>query len=407
MPIDTSIYNNIQQPKIQNPFEIAQGAAQIQGLQQQNRLADLTYGQQLQDVQSQNALASLLTQGKTGNDVIQGMAARGYGKQALNYGKTYLDQQKTQADIGHVNAQTNQASATAQSKQVDTAKTVNGLMGSAFYAISQNPTYENSVTVMNDLKSKLPPEIAAKIDVTKIPQDPEIIKRDAMTHYLSSIDADKQMQNQTSIANNAANNATTRRGQDMTNARAREATAATMSKPFEVTGADGNPVLVQQDKQGNITPVQGYSPKASDKPLTDGQSKALLFGSRMREADKILGSLAKEGTETSVPGSRAPIIGGIINSLSSDNKQMLDQAKRDFINATLRRESGAVISDGEFANGDKQYFPQIGDSEKVKAQKAANRQLAMRGVLMEVPAKQRDSQQAQPVTKSGATVSNW
>ena len=64
---------------------------------------------------------------------------------------------------------------------------------------------------------------------------------------------------------------------------------------------------------------------------------------------------------------------------------MLDQAKRDFTNAVLRRESGAAIAQSEFDSADKQYFPQIGDSDKVIAQKARARQIAIQGVLAEVP----------------------
>ena len=203
-------------------------------------------------------------------------------------------------------------------------------------------------------------------------------------------------QNTAQIA--AANRGVTIRGQNLTDARSRESTAATLSKPFEVTGADGNPVLVQQDKQGNITPVQGYKPKGgAEKPLNDTQSKALLFGSRMREADKVLESLAKAGTTTSVPGSRSGYgVGPVVTALSSAPKQQIDQAKRDFVNAVLRRESGAVIADSEFDNADKQYFPQIGDSKEVIAQKARNRKLAIDGILQEVPENRRNSLQPTP-----------
>lgn len=71
----------------------------------------------------------------------------------------------------------------------------------------------------------------------------------------------------------------------LADSRAREATQATMSKPFEVTGADGQPVLVQQDKQGNIRPVQGYGPKpqapnaAQQKELMSiNQQRSILNG---------------------------------------------------------------------------------------------------------------------------------
>jgi hypothetical protein len=128
----------------------------------------------------------------------------------------------------------------------------------------------------------------------------------------------------------------------------------------------------------------------ADKPLNDTQSKALLFGSRMKAANDIFDKLEKLGTTTSTIGSNLPFLGTAINAMSSSDKQELNQGKRDFINAVLRRESGAAIASSEFDNGEKQYFPQIGDSVSVIQQKKANRDLAMRGVLAEVPEKHRN-----------------
>jgi hypothetical protein len=128
-------------------------------------------------------------------------------------------------------------------------------------------------------------------------------------------------------------------------------------------------------------PLQGFQ-----KPLNDVQSKALLFGTRMQESDKVINDLNRQGKSFSTPGANAGFgIGGIVNMVNSESAQMLDQAKRDFINATLRRESGAAIAESEFTNAEKQYFPQIGDSPKVIEQKARNRALAAQGVLAEVP----------------------
>lgn len=133
--------------------------------------------------------------------------------------------------------------------------------------------------------------------------------------------------------------------------------------------------------QGAIVPLQGFQ-----KPLNDVQSKALLFGTRMQESDKVINDLNRQGKSFSTPGANAGFgIGGIVNMVNSESAQMLDQAKRDFINATLRRESGAAIAESEFTNAEKQYFPQIGDSPKVIEQKARNRALAAQGVLAEVP----------------------
>jgi hypothetical protein len=68
------------------------------------------------------------------------------------------------------------------------------------------------------------------------------------------------------------------------------------------------------------------------------------------------------------------------SALQSDLIQQQEQAERNFINATLRKESGATISPTEFDNAQKQYLPQPGDSETVLEQKRQNRITALKGI---------------------------
>lgn len=127
------------------------------------------------------------------------------------------------------------------------------------------------------------------------------------------------------------------------------------------------------------------------KPPTEGQAKALMFGSRMAIADEILSDLTGKYSPAAVnakmAGEGLPLVGGLAgmagNAVMSETGQRAEQAQRDFINAVLRRESGAVIADSEFRNAAKQYFPQPGDSKAVLAQKAANRRTAIEGMKAE------------------------
>ncbi len=201
------------------------------------------------------------------------------------------------------------------------------------------------------------------------------------------------------------------RGQNMADARTRDATTATMTKPFEVTGADGTPQLVQMTKDGKLQPVAGYGPRlGSAKPLTEAQGKDLGFGSRMREADKILTDLAGKyspmAINTKIGAENLPLVGGIAGPIANqglgDAEQSAEQAQRDFVNAILRRESGAAISESEFKNARKQYFPQPGDGKLVLEQKAANRRLAIEGTLASVPETRRDSIRPQNAAPAGA-----
>jgi hypothetical protein len=121
----------------------------------------------------------------------------------------------------------------------------------------------------------------------------------------------------------------------------------------------------------------------STKPPTGEQSNAYVYSNRMESADKILNkldgkydpfliSIKTSGTTSLIPGGQT-----LANKALSASDQRAEQAQRNFINAVLRRESGAVISPSEFENASLQYFPQAGDTSEVKIQKASNRRLAI------------------------------
>lgn len=130
--------------------------------------------------------------------------------------------------------------------------------------------------------------------------------------------------------------------------------------------------------------------------LNDVQSKALQFGARMLQSGQALDQLSEQGV--SQPGyiKRAADVvgaGALANWTQSPQQQQVEQSQRDYVNAVLRRESGAAISNSEFDNARKQYFPQPGDSAQVIEQKRRNRELATQGVLAEVPDQQNRVQQ--------------
>jgi hypothetical protein len=84
--------------------------------------------------------------------------------------------------------------------------------------------------------------------------------------------------------------------------------------------------------------------------------KSYGFGNRMNEADKTLTKYDTQAADQSAFDSWWQ--GTQPNWMKSEDRQIFEQAKRNFINSTLRQESGAAIADSEFENADKQYFPQ-------------------------------------------------
>jgi hypothetical protein len=126
------------------------------------------------------------------------------------------------------------------------------------------------------------------------------------------------------------------------------------------------------DAQGN--PIFDYVAQAPK--LTEDQSKAMNFASRMEASAPIIDELEQEGTSLAARAAQnVPF--GLGNYLQTPNYQRFEQAKQDFMRSVLRKESGAVISEEEMKGGDKQYFPQPGDSPEVIEQKRQNRRVAL------------------------------
>jgi len=142
-----------------------------------------------------------------------------------------------------------------------------------------------------------------------------------------------------------------------------------------VTLADGS--TVYKKRSDALGEKVGGKGAGGEKPLTESQAASLSYGTRMMDADKTLGTVGIDysplkvniaGATEGVPG-----LNYLTNANLSDKEQSVSQAQRNFINASLRKESGASISPSEFSNAKQQYFPQPGDSPTVIAQKADNR----------------------------------
>jgi hypothetical protein len=186
--------------------------------------------------------------------------------------------------------------------------------------------------------------------------------------------------------------------------RVRSADRADEDKPLvkEVTDPNtGQTTFVRINPKGPEGPVNAGVPvQQPNNPFGVGkfngdQGKAAGFTDRMLQSEGILSGVAPPANAEGPPSpgvqneganwattqaSKAktiPIIGGFANYAVPEVRQKYDQAKADFINAQLRRESGAAIAQSEFDNADKQYFPVPGDSPAVIKQKSENRKAAI------------------------------
>ena len=114
---------------------------------------------------------------------------------------------------------------------------------------------------------------------------------------------------------------------------------------------------------------------AEPKPPTQAQSLAAGYAARLDQAEPTLTKLEKQIQGMSTISFEAQIFTDR-PSLQSATVQAYLQATRNFINAQLRRESGAVISPSEFSEARKQYLPQPGDTDEALKLKRENRRVA-------------------------------
>lgn len=138
--------------------------------------------------------------------------------------------------------------------------------------------------------------------------------------------------------------------------------------------ARGEPEMPQP--MGTVSATPGVTIKEVSKPrLTEGEKKAAGFANRISAANEIMEGLEESATDFARYA--APYTP---NWAKPEDWQRLEQAQREFVNAILRQESGAVISDAEFANAAQQYFPQPGDSREVVMQKRRSRETALKNM---------------------------
>jgi len=390
MPLDASIYGQIQQPQQQNPLNALAQAYQIKGYQAQMDKADRAE-------QQQNKLLQLV-----GSPEFSRMDAQGKAGALQGVGD-FENAGRVITSAAAANKDQREAEKVELAMAIDRYQQSSG----AFAEIAKNPAAAQRILGQMVQAKVIDPKYAQQVLTSASQaQDPAqfwmqganaaISAKDKLTLQMQQRGQDITRQNSidsnaTSAANNANTVGATLRGQNMTDTRAREANQNGRIPTGYRQTADGTLEFIPGG------PADPASKAGGGKPLTEGQSKALLFGTRMKESNEILEGLASgpDGVDRPsnfkrvaelVPG----VMGGgaltaVANVTQSDKQQQVEQAQRDFLNAVLRRESGAVIGESEFESGRKQYFPAIGDSDAVKAQKKRNREVAMRGILEEVP----------------------
>jgi len=140
--------------------------------------------------------------------------------------------------------------------------------------------------------------------------------------------------------------------------------------------ANGNKVPYRVDPRNAQAPVKsvplpgqtataGGNPYGPSGKMTTDEGKTALFADRAATAHAAITKAENinEGASGAIGGLiQQTLPAGAANVLVSGERGKSMDAQRAFINALLRRESGAAINAGEFTSYSKEYFPQLGDT---------------------------------------------
>jgi len=141
---------------------------------------------------------------------------------------------------------------------------------------------------------------------------------------------------------------------------------------------------------GAVTFQQG----GNIKPMTEAQSKDAVFATRAEGALKVLDGRVDPNDPqspylsdslTSLPeavGGKTPMVG---NYMKSPEYQRAEQAGLEFLQAILRKDTGAAITSQEQTEYGRVYLPQPGDGPQVLEQKRQSRQRALEALKAGMP----------------------
>jgi len=409
MPLDPNIALSFRMPALTSPLELAGQFAQLRAAENANALAGYNLSKARREDEAENALAdayraSVGAGGQIDRTTFLNKLAMGAGAGRIPTAmKNFREEDKQKVELDKTKAET-------RDKNL-------AIIGGALVSSMQDPSDENLVRNFTALDG-------IGIDTASLRQqfagmNPDqrrqtikgfasgtAVGREAMQALTSKVEYKDAGGALVPVETNALAGVigptagpqiarTLTPGERLVDARTRAEGAA--NRAVTIRGQDlaaaerGIPSGYRRTASGELTFIPGGpadpAVKEAGKPLTEFQGKSTAFGLRAQAAHDILNELATAGNampsvlKQSVQG--IPLVGGALgmgaNVMASGPQQQVEQAQRDFINAVLRQESGAVISDSEFINARQQYFPQPGDSPKVIEQKRANRERAIEG----------------------------
>jgi hypothetical protein len=127
-------------------------------------------------------------------------------------------------------------------------------------------------------------------------------------------------------------------------------------------------MTIESDGAGGFRMVQGAG-ALTTKPFTEGQSKDVVFATRARGALGVLEPVAENLTNFKMRAAGLDPTGYLRGKVQSPEFQVAKNAGDEFLQAILRKDTGAAITPSEQTLYGGVYLPQPGDGPEVLAAK--------------------------------------
>lgn len=423
MPVDASIAMGVRAPQIENPLNALAQAMQLQGMQRQGELQGLQVQQAKQGMADDAIAREVSMSGATQEDMPGMLRKRGAYKAAADIEKQLLDAQGKRVTMKK------DLSITA-GNEADTFKKMLERMASEVGAMQAPeqvlPYLQGEVKAgrMTEQQAQQQAQMATqdfngwKQSTVQKALDPKTLYEGSQPKWIERFDGQKKYFVDTNINSQSfgkkmgevqmqatiAEQETARANRE----RERNQAGQLAVSQGQLGVAQSNLGLKRQEVEngkwsndlergiqvnmstGETRPItEGGNPVGlKAKPFTESQGKDAGFALRMEESDKILSALDGKYSSNALAyknkGDNFPVVGPNVgawmNKRMTQEERSAFQAQKNFLNAVLRRESGAMISVSEFSDGVRQYFPQDGDTPTDLAQKAAARRQAYAGI---------------------------
>lgn len=382
MPLDASIIGRGFQTK--SPFQQYAELAQVQGAMNQSKLANLQLQQAEAGAQKQSRLQQLLQQEFADPAAREGaLLKQGFVDESLKLGKDRREGAKLENEsLRAKSAAEKDALETAAKKIAMTTQVLSAAKDPQSYMQGRQFLQANGIDVSGSPEQFDPAWVANSLQ-----QGQSIQERLAQVWKQKGYDLDVSKFDEAKRSNRVSEGLTVR-GQNLTDARARERLTFEKGNAVADAGGPEQAALIKQlgkppagyrwKTDGALEPIPG-GPAGKASQATEGERTAATLLKRLEFSEKQLEKAVTEKPSAATPnivaqGLRAAGADPVANAVTSQERQRIEAAQLDILDAALTLGTGAAYTREQLEGYRRSYFPQINDKPETVKDKAARLQ---------------------------------